>query len=116
MKSTNKKTNIRIRRHARVRARVSGSAKAPRLAVFKSNKYIYAQLINDDLGKTLASASDMGLKGKTKTLRAKEAGKLLGKLAHKKKITHVVFDRGGFQYAGRVKSLAEGAREEGLKF
>ncbi|MEK7582148.1 MAG: 50S ribosomal protein L18 [Patescibacteria group bacterium] len=116
MNNGNKKTNTRIRRHARVRARVSGTALIPRLAVFRSNKFIYAQLINDDLGVTLASASDMGLKGKTKLISSKEAGKILAKTAISKKITNAVFDRGGFKYAGRVKALAEGAREGGLKF
>ena len=116
MSKGNKKTNMRKRRQARVRARVSGTAKSPRLAVFRSNKFIYAQLINDDKGVTLASSTDAGLKGKTKVLRALEAGKILAKNAIEKKITHAVFDRGGFQYTGRVKALAEGARAGGLKF
>src|SRR3989344_1382146 len=116
MKHSNKKTNMRKRRQARVRSRVFGTAQTPRLAVFRSNKFIYAQLINDDLGGTLASSPDAGLNGKAKVLRAKEAGKILAKSAVEKKITKTVFDRGGFKYAGRVKALAEGAREGGLKF
>lgn len=116
MANANKKMNMRIRRRARIRAKVTGDAKTPRLSIFRSNKYMYGQVVNDEKGVTLASASDMGLKAKTKVLRAKEAGKLLAKAAHGKKVTHVVFDRGGFRYAGRVRAFAEGAREGGLKF
>lgn len=110
------KTEKRIRRHRRIRAKVIGTAERPRLAVFKSNLYVYAQLIDDIKGSTLASSSDMGLKGKTKTERAKMAGDTLAKVAKAKGITEVTFDRGGFIYTGRVRALAEGAREGGLTF
>lgn len=112
---TNKKTLRRMRVHKKIKARLSGTDLIPRLAVFRSSRYIYAQLIDDVKAKTLASVSDMGLKG-TKMESAKEAGAKLGALAFEKKISKVVFDRGGFSYAGRIKSFAEGARESGLKF
>jgi len=100
-----------------VRAKVSGTEARPRLAVFKSNRYMYAQLINDDLGVTIASASDLGVKeGKVKTERAHAVGTALAKLAKAKGVEQVVFDRGGFLYTGRVKALALGAREGGLIF
>jgi len=105
----------KLRRHRRVRAKVKGTADIPRLCVFRSIKHIYAQLIDDDKGKTLISADDTGLKG-TKVEIAKEVGKLIAQKASEKKIEKVVFDRGGYKYHGRVKSLAEGAREAGLKF
>ena len=112
-----KKKKLKIRRHARIRAKVSGTQSRPRLSVFRSNKYIYAQLIDDETGKTLVAASDIGIKkGQTKVERAKEVGNLIAKSAKTKKIEKVVFDRGGFIYAGRVKSLAEAAREIGLVF
>lgn len=110
------KIEQRARRHNRIRAKVKGTAARPRLAVFKSLSYMYAQLIDDTKGVTLASASDMGLKGKTKTERARLAGTELAKSAKEKKITDVVFDRGGFIYTGRVRAFAEGAREGGLSF
>ncbi|HAT68157.1 MAG: 50S ribosomal protein L18 [Candidatus Yonathbacteria bacterium RIFOXYC2_FULL_47_9] len=110
------KTEKRIRRHRRIRAKVIGTAERPRLAVFKSNVYIYAQLIDDTKGVTLAASSDMGLKGKTKTERSKLAGEALAKAAKIKGVTQVTFDRGGFIYTGRVRALAEGAREGGLEF
>lgn len=106
----------RARRHGRVRTQIVGTAARPRLSVFRSNKSIYAQLIDDEHGVTLASASDAKAKKDTKTKRAKDVGVALAKLAKAKKITEVVFDRGGFLYAGRVKALAEGAREGGLTF
>jgi len=108
----------RQRRHRRVRAKIFGKDRCPRLCVFRSSKHIYAQLINDEKGKTLAVASDSELKKskKTKTEKAKEVGKLIAKKAKEKKIEKVVFDRGGYQYHGRVKALAEGAKEAGLKF
>jgi len=112
-----KKKNMKIRRHARIRAKISGTKDRPRLSVFRSNKYIYAQLIDDETGKTLVAASDMGTKvGKTKVESAKEVGNLIAEAAKVKKIKTVVFDRGGFVYAGRVKSLADAAREMGLVF
>jgi large subunit ribosomal protein L18 len=110
------KNEQRIRRHRRIRAKVSGTAERPRLAIFKSNTYFYAQLIDDVKGTTLAASSDMGLKAKTKTERAKLAGVELAKAAKAKKIASVVFDRGGFIYTGRVRAFADGAREGGLVF
>ena len=106
-------------RHRRVRAKIYGTAKMPRLCVFRSAKHIYGQLIDDEKSQTLVSASDLELrikKGKTKVEKAKEVGKLIAKKAQKLKIEKVVFDRGGYKYHGRVKALAEGAREGGLKF
>ncbi len=88
----------------------------PRLSVFKSNKYIYAQLIDDENGKTLASFSSAKIKVKGKIEQAKKVGEELAKVAQEKNIKTAVFDRGGFIYTGRVKALAEGAREGGLKF
>lgn len=116
-KIKNEKVAKRVRRHGRIRAKVQGTKETPRLAVFRSNKYIYAQLIDDVAGKTLATASDVSLKSKkTKVERAKEVGATLAKTAKEQKISAVVFDRGGFLFAGRVKALAEGAREGGLVF
>ena len=112
----------RERRHARVRTKISGTADRPRLSVFRSNKGIYVQIIDDVAAKTLVSAStlDAELKGKLNGTGNKEAAKAVGELVAKraieKGITEVVFDRGGYIYHGRVKELAEGAREGGLKF
>jgi len=114
-----KKQEKRYRRHKRVRAKVFGTARVPRLCVFRSAKHIYAQLIDDEKSKTLVSVRDRELrkkKGQTKMEKAKEVGKLIAKKALAKKIEKVVFDRGGYTYHGRVKALAEGAREGGLKF
>ncbi len=110
------KNEQRTRRHRRIRAKVSGTATRPRLAIFKSLTYFYAQLIDDTKGVTLVASSDMGLKGKTKTERSKLAGIALAKAAKAKGITSVVFDRGGFIYTGRVRAFADGAREGGLVF
>lgn len=111
------KTAKRNRRHARVRSVVSGSEVRPRLSVFRSGKHIYAQLIDDKTGRTLASASSKDLKSKAKkTDVATEVGKLISQKAKENKIETVVFDRGGYRYHGRVKALADGAREGGLKF
>ena len=110
------KSEQRIRRHRRIRAKVIGTSERPRLAIFKSNSYIYAQLIDDTKGATLSAVSDMGLKGKTKTERAKLAGTTLAKSAKEKGVKEVVFDRGGFIFTGRVRAFAEGAREGGLVF
>jgi large subunit ribosomal protein L18 len=111
--------DARTRRRRRVRSKVSGTAERPRLAVFRSNLGIYAQLVDDLEGKTLASASWKGLpkssKG-TKTEQAAEVGKLLAEAAKKAGISACVFDRAGYLYHGRVKALAEGAREGGLEF
>lgn len=107
----------RVRRHARVRAVLSGSEKRPRLSVFRANKHIYAQLIDDVTGKTLAEASSLKVPAKDKKSGiAAAVGKAIAEKALAKKIASVVFDRGGFAYHGRVKALAEGAREGGLKF
>ena len=108
----------RERRHRRVRGKVAGTADRPRLAVFRSNKGIFAQLIDDESGRTLAAASWLGLKGFTgnKTDQAAEVGKALAAAAKQAGIEGCVFDRGGYLYHGRVKALADGAREGGLKF
>jgi large subunit ribosomal protein L18 len=109
----------RVRRQRRVRSKVLGTAERPRLAVFRSNVGIYAQLVDDSDGKTLASATWQNLpqsfKG-TKTDQAREVGKLLAASGKKAGIERCVFDRAGYLYHGRVKALAEGAREGGLEF
>jgi len=112
------KQEKRIKRHKSIRAKISGTAEKPRLCVFRSNTHIYAQLIDDFQKKTIISVKDneIDLKKKDKTSIAKEVGLLLAKKAIEKKIKEAVFDRGGYKYHGRVKSLAEGAREGGLKF
>jgi large subunit ribosomal protein L18 len=108
----------RKRRHRRVRGRVQGSAARPRLCVFRSSKGIYAQVIDDDAGVTLASASTLVLDGASgsKSEKAAEVGKLVAQRAREAGIAKVVFDRGGYLYHGRVKALADGAREGGLEF
>ena len=107
----------RIRRHARVREKVRGSAARPRLAVYRSLTHIYAQLIDDEAGKTLAAASSLEAKdGKTKKAdAAKSVGTQLGERAKAKGISEVVFDRGGYRYHGRVKALADGVRAAGVR-
>lgn len=116
MALTREKKRIRIKR--RIRAKISGSEQAPRLSVFKSNKEIYAQLIDDKAGKTLISASsrEAGINKGTKTEIATAVGKKIAEKAASVGVTSVVFDRNGFVYHGRVKALADGAREGGLKF
>ena len=109
----------RAKRHARVRAKISGTPERPRLNVYRSTKQIYAQLIDDVNGVTLASASSMdkdfeGTGGNTEA--ARKVGTMIAERALAKNITEVVFDRGGYLYHGRVKELADGAREGGLKF
>src|SRR3989344_4718372 len=104
-----KKAIKRLRIRKKIRSKVFGTGKIPRLAVFRSSHFLYAQLIDDGAGKTLLSASDRELKG-TKSERAKAAGGKLAEAAKAKKISKVVFDRGGFSYAGRIKSFADGAR------
>ena len=107
----------RLRRHRRVRGKISGTAERPRLAVHRSNRGIFAQVIDDDAGKTIVSASWLGLGHKgDKTSQANEVGKAIAAAAKKAGIETVVFDRGGYLYHGRVKALAEGAREGGLNF
>ena len=108
----------RLRRHRRVRGKLAGTAERPRLVVFRSNRGIFAQLVDDETRRTLASASwlaNRGHKG-TKTEQANEVGKALAAAAKKAGIEACVFDRAGYLYHGRVKALAEGAREGGLKF
>lgn len=112
----NKKIAQRQRRHKAIRSKISGTNEVPRLSVFRSNKFIYAQIIDDTAEKTLVSISSADAKGKTAIEKAKETGVAIAKKALEKNITAVVFDRGGFVYAGRVKAVAEGAREGGLKF
>lgn len=110
----------RIRRHRKVRKRIQGSSKVPRLCIFKSAKHIYAQLIDDEKGKVIVAAKDQELKKlkerETKVNTAKEVGKLIAAKSKDLKIEKVVFDRGGFKYHGRIRAIAEGAREGGLKF
>lgn len=110
----------RVRRHARVRKTVAGTPEKPRLAVFRSLTHIYAQVIDDEAGRTLAAAStvEKGLKGAAgnKTARARAVGTAVAEKAKAAGVTKVVFDRGGNRYHGRVKALAEGAREGGLQF
>lgn len=133
------KQEKRIRRHKRVRAKVKGTSKVPRLCVFRSSRHIYAQLIDDEKGKTIIAVSDKALKKKAKKTKgparqtakllagkkiirtgkvaiAYEVGKLIAQRTLDKKIEKVIFDRGGYKYHGRVKAVAEGAREGGLKF
>ena len=112
------KNKTRQKRHMRVRNKISGTAERPRLNVFRSNKNIYAQVIDDVAGVTLVSAStlDSDVNGDDKTDQAKAVGELVAKRAVEKKISDVVFDRGGYLYHGRVQALAEAARENGLKF
>ncbi len=118
VKKTNRKFE-RTRRHIRVRRKISGTAKRPRLCVYRSNTNIYAQVIDDVAGKTLVSASTLDKEVKTKKANkeaAKEIGSLIAKRAKDAKISNVVFDRGGYVYHGVVKELAEAAREGGLEF
>ncbi|RLK63835.1 50S ribosomal protein L18 [Atopobacter sp. AH10] len=112
------KNKLRQKRHARVRRHISGTAECPRLNVFRSNTNIYAQLIDDVAGVTLASAStlDSAVSKGTKTEQAAQVGQLIAERAKAASITNVVFDRGGYLYHGRVQALADAARENGLKF
>ena len=122
MGKTNPTYVARKRRHARVRTHVAGTPERPRLNVFRSLNHIYAQVIDDSKGATLVSASSLEagaveeLKGKSKVEKAVTVGKLVAERALQAGITQVVFDRGGYKYHGRVKALAEGSREAGLKF
>ncbi len=116
------KNQERLRRHARVRKKISGTAETPRMSVFRSLNHIYVQVIDDTKGVTLCSASTMEkdvkakIQGMTKTDAAKVVGKIAGEKAVALKIESVVFDRGGYLYTGRVQAVADGAREAGLKF
>ncbi len=116
MKTTQHKKAKRVARHNRIRARVSGTATRPRLAIYRSNRYIYAQLINDDAAQTLGASDTRTKTEATLTERAKAVGAEIAVKAKAAGITAVVFDRGGFRYHGTVAALAEGAREGGLEF
>lgn len=109
--------DLRARRHKRIRARVIGSAERPRLAVYRSNKFVYAQIIDDERGVTLAAATNRNTKKKMTLMEAAvQVGTDVAKAATAKGITQVVFDRGGFSYAGRIAALADAARKGGLTF
>jgi large subunit ribosomal protein L18 len=110
------KTQRRDRRHVRVRAKVTGTALRPRLSVYKSNTRVIAQIIDDERGVTIAAVSSSEEKGKTPRERAEMAAATLAKKAAEKKVTKVVFDRGGFQYLGTLKAFADAARAAGLIF
>lgn len=110
------KTDKRIRLKSKIRSRIEGTKERPRLSVFRSNKFIYAQVIDDTVGKTLVQASDVKTTKGTKTDRAKEVGKLIAEACIKSKIDKVVFDRNGFKYTGRIKLVADAARAGGLNF
>ncbi|MFC1922728.1 50S ribosomal protein L18 [Chloroflexota bacterium] len=116
------RSKVRKRRHLRVRKRVNGTADRPRLNVFRSLSQIYVQVINDETGTTLISASSIdrdlrkNMKGKTKTEQAEQVGKVVAERAKSQGIDQVIFDRAGYRYIGRVKALADGAREGGLQF
>lgn len=114
-----KKEDLKIRRKMKVRAKISGTKERPRFSVFSSNKHIYAQLIDDEKGETLIASSDLELKNLAKLTKkdiAKKVGEVLAEKAIKKNIKKVVFDRGSYKFHGRIKALADGAREKGLDF
>ncbi len=106
----------RHRRHLRVRKKVNGTAERPRLVVFRSDKHIYAQLVDDTAGRTLVTVSSQKVAGGKKSEKAAAVGKTIAGVAKDKGIARVVFDRGGYKYHGRVKAVADGAREGGLEF
>lgn len=106
----------RTRRHARIRARIAGTAARPRLAVFRSNRFVYAQLINDETGATIAAADSRSMKEASARERAAAVGKAIAETAKQKGVDKAVFDRGGFQYQGVIAALADGARAAGLSF
>lgn len=110
------KTDKRIRLKAKIRSKMKGNKERPRLSVFRSNKFIYAQVIDDMVGKTLVQANDAKLKKGTKIDRAKEVGKMIAEMCLGAKINKVVFDRNGFKYTGRIKTVADTARAGGLNF
>lgn len=117
--SSAEKVIIRLKKRARIRKKVQGNAERPRLAVFRSGRHIYAQIIDDGKGVTIASASTAQMeigKGVKKVDAAKQVGQELAKLALAKKVKDVVFDRSGYVYHGRIKAVADGARESGLNF
>ena len=114
---SNLKDTNRLRRKKRLRAKISGTTERPRLSVFKSLSNNYAQIVDDSKGITICSISDIKMKKKaTKTEKAKELGTEIAKIAKEKKIEKVVFDRNGYKYHGRIKAIADGAREGGLVF
>ena len=108
----------RLKRRRRVRAKIRGSAERPRISVFRSNRGLFAQLIDDDSGRTLAAAgwTEPDLRGLARMEQAKRVGELLAQRAGEAGVSEAVFDRGGYRYHGRVRALAEGAREAGLRF
>lgn len=110
------KKEKRIRRHNRIRAKISGTADKPRLAVFRSNNFLYAQLIDDATAKTIVSSDTRKMNGKNARIKAKELGKDIAEKAKKENIEKVVFDRGGFLFAGSIKDFADGVRDGGLIF
>ncbi|MFA6258009.1 MAG: 50S ribosomal protein L18 [Candidatus Paceibacterota bacterium] len=110
------KNDKRTRLKRKIRVKIQGTASRPRLTVFRSNKFIYAQVIDDMAGKTLAQASDVKMNKGTKSERAKEVGQAIGAVCLKEKIKKVVFDRNGFKYTGRIKLVADQARAAGLEF
>lgn len=112
----NKKLEKRIRLRKKIRTKIFGTSDTPRLSVFRSNNYVYAQMIDDAKSVTIASASDMDVKTGTKTERAIAVGANIAKISNTKGIKACVFDRNGFKYTGRVKALADSARKAGLKF
>lgn len=116
MNTSKIKTEKRDRRHARIRSKIEGTSTMPRLSVYKSNKHIFAQIIDDTAGHTLASLSTQKIAGKGMLEKAQKAGAELAKVALSKNIKHIVFDRGGFIYTGQIKAFADGAREGGLTF
>lgn len=122
MSQTNMREVARQKRKARVRTRMFGTEQRPRLSVFRSAKHIYAQIVVDSTGSTILAASSLSpeirgeIEGLKKSAAAKKVGELLGRKAAEKNIRRVVFDRNGFLYHGRIKALAEGARESGLEF
>lgn len=118
MNKKNKKAQ-KERRHRKVRAKIQGTDERPRLCVFRSNKHIYAQIIDDKKGRTLVSASDLEVKDSKKDKKtdlAQKVGQLIAQKAKEKKIKTVLFDRGGFRYHGQIKTLADEARKQGLQF
>jgi large subunit ribosomal protein L18 len=116
MISQTKRNEIRKRIHARIRRKIAGTAERPRLNVYRSVNHIYAQVIDDASGVTIASASTIKAKTGGNVAAARETGKAIAELAKEKGVTRVVFDRGGYLYHGRIKALADAAREAGLEF
>lgn len=113
------RNKLRLKRKRRIRKKISGTAERPRLCVFRSPKHVYVQVIDDDKGITLASSSSMGKEasnGRANIEVCKEVGKRVAEKCKELKVSSVVFDKGGYAYHGRVKALADGAREAGLKF